>query len=214
MTHSAKPHGSASRPALPRADRVKRRLGAAVVGLAFALALAGSADARSFTLVQTDVRVDVGASEAVMVEENITVAFSGAYTFGFRDIPLRPGETITRISVLENGRPYRPGAPTALEPGGPAGTFGTEQRGNEVRIVWRFHAVDESRRFSLRYGLVGLAVAYDDVVDVNLKVWGDEWQQPLGRARLGTPRLGSRRRHARGRAGAAPCPRRAYATVR
>jgi uncharacterized membrane protein len=160
---------------------VKRRPGAVVVGLAVALALAGSAYARSFTLVQSDVRVDVGASKAVMVEENITVAFSGAYTFGFRDIPLRRGEKITRISVLENGRPYLPGAPTALEPGGPSSTFGTENRGNGVRIVWRFTASDESRTFTLRYGISGLAVAYDDVVDVNLKVWGDEWQQPLGR---------------------------------
>ncbi len=49
-----------------------------------------------------------------------------------------------------------------------------------MRIVWRFQAADESRTFSLRYGIRGLAVAYDDVVDVNLKVWGDEWEQPLG----------------------------------
>jgi hypothetical protein len=27
-----------------------------------------------------------------------------------------------------------------------------------------------------------VAVAYDDVVDVNLKVWGDEWEQRLGAA--------------------------------
>ena len=33
----------------------------------------------------------------------------------------------------------------------------------------------------MRYVIAGLAVAYDDVVDVNLKVWGDEWEQPLGR---------------------------------
>ncbi len=26
----------------------------------------------------------------------------------------------------------------------------------------------------------GLAVADDDVVDVNVKVWGDEWEQRLG----------------------------------
>ena len=26
-----------------------------------------------------------------------------------------------------------------------------------------------------------MAVAYDDVVDVNLKVWGDEWEESLGR---------------------------------
>src|SRR5262245_43623414 len=79
------------------------------------------------------------------------------------------------------GRAYGPGAPTDLERGGPPGTFGTERRGDEVRIVWRFQAANETRTFSLRYRIRGLAVAYDDVVDVNLKVWGDEWEQPLGR---------------------------------
>src|SRR5215211_3961797 len=152
-----------------------RRFAVVVAGLTVALALAGTAAARSFSLVQSDVRVGVGTPGnppgVVNVEENITVAFSGAYTFGFRDIPLRDGETIAGIAVFENGRPYGPGGPT--------GTFGTEQRGSGVRIVWRFQAADESRTFSLRYGIRGLAVAYDDVVDVNLKVWGDEWEQPL-----------------------------------
>ncbi len=57
----------------------------------------------------------------------------------------------------------------------------------------------------------GLAVAYDDVVDVNLQVWGDEWEEPLGQLsaldapprrrraaselpRLGPPGVGARRR--------------------
>ena len=160
---------------------MRRRLAAVTVGLLAALALAGVAHARSYELVESDVRVQVGAQGAVQVEEHITVAFSGAYTFGFRDIPLRDGEAIDGIAVLENGRTYAPGAPTELEPGGPPGTFGTERRGSDVRIVWRFQAADETRTFTVRYRLSGLAVAYDDVVDVNLKVWGDEWEQPLGR---------------------------------
>ena len=36
------------------------------------------------------------------------------------------------------------------------------------------------RTFEIRYALRGVAVAYDDVVDVNLKVWGDEWDVGLG----------------------------------
>ena len=34
--------------------------------------------------------------------------------------------------------------------------------------------------FLVRYRFRGLAVAYDDVVDVNLRVWGDEWPGGLG----------------------------------
>ncbi len=157
-----------------------RKLAVVAAGLTATLAFAGTAYARSYDLVQSDVRVQAGTPD-VKVEENITVAFSGAYTFGFRDIPLRDGETIDGISVAEGAREYGPGAPTALEPGGPPNTFGTERLGNKVRIVWRFQAADESRTFTLRYGIRGLAVAYDDVVDVNLKVWGDEWEQSLGR---------------------------------
>ncbi len=36
-------------------------------------------------------------------------------------------------------------------------------------------------RSSSTTGSTGLAIGYDDVVDVNLKVWGDEWEQRLGR---------------------------------
>ena len=31
------------------------------------------------------------------------------------------------------------------------------------------------RTFQISYHMTGLAVAYDDVVDVNLQVWGDQW---------------------------------------
>ena len=105
-------------------------------------------------------------------------------SFGSRTASARSrtasGERIT-VPVLEGGRAFRPGAPTELEPGGPAGTFGIRDLGGRIRIVWRFQASDETRTFTIRYRFAGLAVGYDDVVDVNLKVWGDEWEQPLGR---------------------------------
>ena len=43
-----------------------------------------------------------------------------------------------------------------------------------MRIVWHFQAAGEPRTFTVSYRFEGLAVAYDDVVDVNLKVWGAE----------------------------------------
>ena len=111
--------------------------------------------------------------------------------------------------MLEQGRPFSPGASTELAPGGPAGTFGIRDLGGRIRVVWRFNASNEVRTFTIRYRFTGLAVAYTDVVDVNLKVWGDEWEQPLGHLTaattrpgtvvrgLGASRLGAGRRHAR-----------------
>ena len=41
-------------------------------------------------------------------------------------------------------------------------------------------ATDQQRTFTVSYRLSGLAVAYDDVVDVYWQAWGEEWQEPLG----------------------------------
>ena len=74
--------------------------------------------------------------------------------------------------------------------------------GDTERVVWHFSASDAVRTFEIRYRMQGLAVAYDDVVDVNLKVWGDEWDESLAgsgdetgpetRKGLGSPGLGPR----------------------
>ena len=117
---------------------------------------------------------------SIGVSERLEVAFSGDFHYGYRDIPLRPGESFARPSVVERGIAYRQGRKTDLEPG-PLRTFGVERNGDRVRIVWYFDASNETRAFTISYTLTGVAVGYDDVVDVNLKVWGDQWDEPLAR---------------------------------
>ena len=114
------------------------------------------------------------------VSEQIEVAFSGDFHFGYRDVPLREGESLVNPSVAERGIAFTRGNNTALEPGTP-GMYGVEQLGDTARIVWYFDARDQTRAFTVSYTLRGVAVAYDDVVDVNLKVWGDQWAAPLAR---------------------------------
>jgi uncharacterized membrane protein len=114
------------------------------------------------------------------VSERLEVAFSGDFHFGYRDIPLRPGEALVQASVVERGVAYAQGQKTDLEPG-PLRTFGVTRHGDGMRIVWYFDARNETRAFTVSYTLTGVAVAYDDVVDVNLMVWGDQWDEPLGR---------------------------------
>ena len=157
-----------------------RLLIACVAAASVALALPGAARADSFFLLQADVAVDVQTDGSLGVSERLEVAFSGDFYYGYRDIPLREGETLVFPSVAERGVAFRQGTQTSLEPGR-AGTFGVEQRGDSARIVWYFNARDQTRAFTISYTLRGVAVAYDDVVDVNLKVWGDQWDQPLAR---------------------------------
>ena len=139
----------------------------------------------------------------------IAFAFDGDFSGAFREIPLRDGETLDQVAVSEEDRPYRPGASAELGSSGEPGTFGTTETDKGVRIVWHYRAQNEQRSFRIHYRLRGVAVAYDDIVDVNLQVWGDEWEVGLGqltaavvapgdmRASLGPPGLRPRRRHAR-----------------
>ena len=98
----------------------------------------------------------------------------------YRDIPLMPGESVDRIEVGENGRPYTRGGSTELGSIDTPGTFNYETGDRRVRVVWHFDAPrGEERTFTLSYRFRGVARAYSDVVDVNLRVWGDQWDAPV-----------------------------------
>jgi hypothetical protein len=158
-----------------------RSLAALLAAAAATLALAGAAAAKSFTLPAANVAVRVAPDGALHVVERITYAFSGSFSGGYREVPLRPGESIADVAVLEGGRAYRPGGCTELGCLDAPATFGVADVGRRVRIVWHYAATNETRTFEIRYTIRGLAVAHDDVVDVNLQVWGDEWDESLGR---------------------------------
>ena len=143
---------------------------------------AGSAWAKDFSLPTARVDVRIDEHGAVLVTERITYLFNGSFSGGYREIPLRAGERIDRVSVSEDGTEYQPGAPTELGSSGPVGSFGsTTIPGGAYRIVWHYSAFDERRTFTVRYRIRGLTDAYDDVADVNLHVWGDEWTTDLRR---------------------------------
>ncbi len=102
---------------------------------------------------------------------------------------MRGGELLAAPAVAEGTTRYRPGASAELGSSGMPGTFGVARTNKGVRIVWHYSAHGEERTFTISYRLAGLAQAWDDVVDVNLKVWGDEWKVPLGQltAKLSCP---------------------------
>ena len=148
------------------------------------------AQAKEFTLPRALVEVRVDPTGALHITEHITYSFDGPFSGAYREIPLRDGESISNVSVREGDAEYTPGASTELGSFGLPGTFGVAKvEGNRTRIVWHYSAVNESRTFEVSYTFVGLSVAYDDVVDVNLRVWGDEWAAELSRleARIQLP---------------------------
>ena len=108
--------------------------------------------------------------------------FSGAY----RDIPLRTASRSTRSPSARGSTKYRPGANTELGGFGlpdtlrrrPASRRRCGSSGTTARAT-------SARTFTISYRFRGLAVAYDDVVDVNLRVWGDHWPAALGNLTVG-----------------------------
>jgi len=156
----------------------------AMLALVFAVLLAGPlaapAQGKSFELPRAAVVADVQPDGSVVVTENFTYLFSGSFEGGYREIPLKDGMSVDEVSVSENGKRYAPGASAELGSSGAPGTYGTANLGDAYRIVWHYRASDEERIFTIRYRLIGLAVAYDDVVDVYWQAWGDEWEEPLG----------------------------------
>ena len=79
------------------------------------------------------------------------------------------------MAVSDESVTYEPGGCTELGCSSPPGTYGVEEQSDLVRIVWHHSSFNEQRTFQISYVMTGVTVAYDDVVDVNLQVWGDQW---------------------------------------
>ncbi len=135
--------------------------------------------ADEFSLPRADIEITVNPDGSLDVIEHITYLFDGSFSGGYREIPLRAGESIDSVSVSEGGLEYDTGACTDLGCNSPPSTFGVADLGGRVRVVWHYATDGGERTFDLAYRLTGLAKASDDVVDVFLQVWGEEWESSL-----------------------------------
>ena len=161
----------------------ERRSIALAAAVAAALVLAGVAQAQTYELVSSDVQVERAAGRLgrgrrgdhrrVLRLVHVRVPRDPA-SLGRADRRDRRRRRTARRS--SPGR--RPSSSRAARRARSASTTSAAGRA----IVWRFQTDGfEQRTFVVHYRMTGLAVGYDDVVDVNLKVWGDEWEQRLGR---------------------------------
>src|SRR3989338_1517758 len=136
----------------------------ALVFLLLAL-LAASAGAKYFNLPNATFDATLHPDGSVFVVETIAFDFHGDFSFAYRTFPLGDWE-LADVKVEENGQPL---------------VFEDEMRGNERRITWHYKASDERKTFLLSYSLKDAVKVYDDVAEFNWKVWGDSWEEPLGK---------------------------------
>lgn len=142
--------------------------------------LASPASAKSFRIESADVDIVVNDDGSLSVTEKLRYDFSGSYSGAYRDIPLRQGESIANITVSDVRGAYTVGGCVELGCASPSSTFGVTSYPGFARIVWHYSAQDELRLFTISYDMIGTTTAYDDVLDVNVQVWGDQWPVGVG----------------------------------
>jgi hypothetical protein len=157
---------------------------AVVVAAAAAMFAAGTRPALaqpsgSYTLPAAAVVARVQPDGTLAITEDLSFDFSGSLRGAYRDIRVRPGERVSGVQVSEGATRYRPGASTVLGSTDTPGTFGVEEIQGATRVVWHYRATDQRRTFRVAYTLARATVAYTDVAEVNLQVWGEGWRTQL-----------------------------------
>nr|MCU0231491.1 DUF2207 domain-containing protein [Acidobacteriota bacterium] len=145
-------------------------LAAALLGIAAAPARAD----KRYAVEQLDVDALVLADGRVAVTETVVYDFRGRFHFAYREVPLRPGESLDAVEVSEAGVAYVEGA------GEEPGTFRTERRDGGVRVTWFYRAKDERRSFTLSYAFTGAVQRGPEVAAFYHKFVGDEWDRSIG----------------------------------
>ena len=161
--------------------QLRRATSAFLAAALAALAIAGGAEAKSFSLPEADVSVRVTKDGSLVVDEHITVRLQRAVHRRLpRDPPPQWG--VGRRRAGERERPFLPSRRLHRAQVRRCARHVRHDRGR-ANLPHRLAlpALDELRTFRVHYRLAGVAVAYDDVVDVNLQVWGSEWEEPLDR---------------------------------
>jgi uncharacterized membrane protein len=172
-----------------------RRALIAVLAALAALAVVPASALGSADVTNANVTLRLARDSSVLVSERLTFDFEGTYHASYRDIPLANGATIdtNSIGVREGNRVYQPGGCTTFGCTDRTGVFGvtTTPDGSGVRIVWHHNASDQTRTFVVTYRLDKVVDAYDDVLDFNARVWGDQWDFSLDHltAQLRSPLL-------------------------
>jgi len=139
-----------------------QKSGIIFLGIAFLLFFS-LASAKDYSLDRAEIKMMIGEDGLVSVEENITFNFSGQFSFAYRDIPYGQWN-VKNVSVWENETPLQ---------------FENIDQGDSQRINWHYSAFNETKTFTIKYEIENAVTAYNDIAELNWKVWGEGWEKPL-----------------------------------
>jgi len=133
------------------------------------LCLAPSAGARDYSLEEAATNITIDPSGIVHVEESISYAFEGNYNEVFRVLHVPPGESIRNIRGHCSEEEC---------------TFRVEQTPDGYELIGALPTpTPEKVTFFVSYDHYGAVKVYSDVSEFHYKLWGEEWEKPLGSLR-------------------------------
>jgi len=137
-----------------------------VILLLVVLSLVPSASARDYALEGTTTNITIDPNGIVHVEESISYIFEGNYHEVFRTLNVSPGESIQNIEGYCSDKACKFSVKPVSE--------GYELIG-ELPIP-----TPEKVTFFISYDHYGAVKVHRDVSEFHYKLWGEEWEKPLG----------------------------------
>ncbi|KKH99448.1 hypothetical protein EO95_06180 [Methanosarcina sp. 1.H.T.1A.1] len=130
------------------------------------LCLVPSASARDYALEGAATNITIDPSGLVHVEESISYTFEGNYQEVFRILEVSPGESIRNIQGYCSEE---------------ACNFRVEQTSEGYELIGELPTpTPKEVTFFISYDHYGAVKVHSDVSEFHYKLWGEEWEKPLG----------------------------------
>lgn len=137
-----------------------------VILLLVLLCLVPSASARDYALEGAATNITIDPSGIVHVEESISYTFEGNYNEVFRILEVAPGESIQNIQGYCSDE---------------ACTFSVRPTSEGYELVGGLPTPTPGKvTFFISYDHYGAVKVHSDVSEFHYKLWGEEWEKPLG----------------------------------
>ncbi len=135
----------------------------------FVLCLVPSASAKDYTLEGAATNITVDPSGIVHVEESISYIFKGNYNEVFRELQVLPGESIQNITGHCSDETCK---------------FSVNPTSEGYELVGSLpDPTPEKVTFFISYDHYGAVKVHRDISEFHYKLWGNEWEKPLGSLR-------------------------------
>ncbi|MGE5674388.1 MAG: DUF2207 family protein [Mycobacterium leprae] len=139
----------------------------------------GRVSAKSYTIPAVAIAVTVQPDGSLLVVEDRTFEYTGAFSWVEQSIRLTNIEEIAVAEVRDGARlPYSNDAP------GYAGSYAVRQEAGKSIVRWYFAAQDERRTFELSYRVPDAVRIHTDTAELYWQFIGDQWTVGTGQAEV------------------------------